>query len=104
MIIYPAFSSNKVGFVLANIQKWSAYIKGSANRQEFLERALDWGSRGDIGGILYYSDSAPGDRVIRVRATQLHSHTATQSSSRVTCRSVAVSLDSLQPSPNLEIR
>lgn len=36
----------------ANIQKWSAYIKGSANRQEFLERALDWVSQGDIGGYL----------------------------------------------------
>jgi len=36
----------------ANIQKWSAYIKGSANRQEFLERALDWVSRGDIGGYM----------------------------------------------------
>lgn len=33
----------------ANIQKWSAYVKGSANRQEFLERALDWVSKGDIG-------------------------------------------------------
>ena len=33
----------------SNIQKWSAYIKGSANRQEFLERALDWVSKGDIG-------------------------------------------------------
>ena len=33
----------------ANIQKWSAYIKGSANRQEFLERALEWVSKGDIG-------------------------------------------------------
>lgn len=33
----------------ANIQKWSAYIKGSANRQDYLERALDWVSRGDIG-------------------------------------------------------
>lgn len=33
----------------ANIQKWSAYVKGSANRQEFLERALDWVSEGDIG-------------------------------------------------------
>jgi len=32
----------------ANIQKWSAYIKGSANRQEFLERALDWVSKGEI--------------------------------------------------------
>ncbi|MBI5399301.1 DUF262 domain-containing protein [Candidatus Saganbacteria bacterium] len=32
----------------ANIQKWSAYIKGSANRQAFLERALDWTSKGNI--------------------------------------------------------
>ena len=36
----------------ANIQKWSAYIKGSANRQEFLERALDWVGKGDIGGYM----------------------------------------------------
>lgn len=36
----------------ANIQKWSAYIKGSANRQEFLERALDWVSKADIGGYM----------------------------------------------------
>lgn len=33
----------------ANIQKWSAYIRGSVNRQDFLERALDWVSKGDIG-------------------------------------------------------
>lgn len=33
----------------ANIQKWSAYIKAKVNRQEFLERALDWVSKGDIG-------------------------------------------------------
>lgn len=32
----------------ANIQKWSAYVKGSVNRQEFLERALDWVSKGNI--------------------------------------------------------
>ncbi len=32
----------------ANIQKWSAYIKGSANRQAFFERALDWASKGSI--------------------------------------------------------
>ncbi len=36
----------------ANIQMWSAYIKGSANRQEFLERALDWVSKGDIGSYM----------------------------------------------------
>ena len=33
----------------SNIQKWSAYIRGSANRQDFLERALDWVSKGKIG-------------------------------------------------------
>ncbi len=32
----------------ANIQKWSAYVSGSANRQELLERALDWVSKGNI--------------------------------------------------------
>ena len=36
----------------ANIQMWSAYVKGSANRQHFLERALDWVSKGDIGGYM----------------------------------------------------
>ena len=33
----------------ANIQKWSAYVAGSALRQDYLERALDWVSHGDIG-------------------------------------------------------
>lgn len=32
----------------SNIQKWSAYVSGSANRQEFLECALDWVSKGNI--------------------------------------------------------
>ena len=32
----------------ANIQKWSAYVSGSANRQELLERAFDWVSKGNI--------------------------------------------------------
>ena len=45
----------------ANIQKWSAYIKGSANRQDFLERALDWVGRGDIGS---YMSAHRGDRNI----------------------------------------
>lgn len=36
----------------ANIQKWSAYISGSANRQEFLEAALDWVSKGNIGDYM----------------------------------------------------
>ena len=32
----------------ANIYKWSAFIKGNANRQAFLEKALDWVSKGNI--------------------------------------------------------
>lgn len=36
----------------SNIQKWSAYIRGSANRQDFLERALDWVSKGNISDYM----------------------------------------------------
>jgi hypothetical protein len=36
----------------ANIQKWSAYVRGSANRQEFLEQALEWVSKGEIGDYM----------------------------------------------------
>lgn len=32
----------------ANIQKWSAYLSGSAIRQDFLECAIDWVSKGKI--------------------------------------------------------
>ncbi|NLO32243.1 MAG: DUF262 domain-containing protein [Candidatus Hydrogenedentes bacterium] len=50
----------------ANIQKWSAYIKGSATRQEFLERALEWVSRGDIGG--YMSAHRNDDNINELKA------------------------------------
>ena len=33
----------------SNIQKWGSYITGSVNRQDYLERALDWVSRDSIG-------------------------------------------------------
>ena len=36
----------------ANIQKWSAYISGSASRQEFLECALEWVSKDNIGDYM----------------------------------------------------
>jgi len=36
----------------ANIQKWRAYVSGSANRQEFLECALDWVSKSNIGDYM----------------------------------------------------
>ena len=32
----------------ANIQKWSAYISGSADRQDYLERALEWVSKENV--------------------------------------------------------
>ncbi|MFA5097601.1 MAG: DUF262 domain-containing protein [Candidatus Margulisiibacteriota bacterium] len=36
----------------ANIQKWSSYVTGSASRQQFMERALDWVSKGNIGDYM----------------------------------------------------
>jgi len=36
----------------SNINKWSSYIKGSVIRQEFLECALDWVSKGNIGDYM----------------------------------------------------
>ena len=36
----------------ANIQKWNAYISGSENRQEYLERALEWVSKNNIGDYM----------------------------------------------------
>lgn len=50
----------------ANIQKWTAYVKGSANRQEFLERALDWVSKGQIGS--YMSDHRTDTNINELKA------------------------------------
>jgi hypothetical protein len=36
----------------ANIQKWSAFVSGSANRQEYLERALEWVSKDNVGDYM----------------------------------------------------
>lgn len=36
----------------SKVQKWSAYIRGSVDRQDFWERALEWVSGGDIGGYM----------------------------------------------------
>jgi len=36
----------------ANIQKWNTYIKGSVNRQDFLERAFEWVSKDNIGDYM----------------------------------------------------
>lgn len=39
-------------FQNANIQKWSAYIKGDVNRQEYLATALNWVSKGNIDSYM----------------------------------------------------
>ena len=36
----------------ANIQKWSAYIKGDVNRQEYLATVLNWVSKGNIDSYM----------------------------------------------------
>lgn len=36
----------------ANIQKWSAYISGNVNRQDFLHAALEWVSKGNISDYM----------------------------------------------------
>lgn len=50
----------------ANTQKWSAFIKGNAHRQDFLERALEWVSKGweDKDNIGKYMSRHRGDKNI----------------------------------------
>lgn len=36
----------------ANVQKWSAYVSGSVNRQDYLRTALNWVSRGNIDSYM----------------------------------------------------
>ena len=38
----------------SNIQKWGAYVSGSAIRQDFLGCALDWVSKGNIGDYMSF--------------------------------------------------
>ena len=36
----------------SNVQKWSAYISGSVDRQDFWERALEWVSKENVGDYM----------------------------------------------------
>jgi len=49
----------------AHIQMWSHFINGTANRQDFLERALDWVSKGDISG--YMKQHRRDDNIIELK-------------------------------------
>lgn len=50
----------------ANVQKWSAYVKGSVDRQAFLQRALDWVSKGNVGD--YMSSHRYDDNIKELKA------------------------------------
>jgi hypothetical protein len=51
----------------SNIHKWSAYISGSANRQDYWERALEWisGGKDNIAG--YLSQNRSKDDISEVK-------------------------------------
>jgi len=49
----------------SHIHKWSAYVSGNANRQDFLECALDWVSKGDI--IPYMSLHRNDDNITELK-------------------------------------
>lgn len=51
----------------ANSQKWAAYVSGSVNRQDYLETALDWVSKGTIGD--YMSRHRNDDNIIELKTT-----------------------------------
>ena len=36
----------------SNVQKWSAYVNGVVNRQDFLHTALDWVSKGNVSSYM----------------------------------------------------
>ena len=50
----------------ANIQKWSAYIKGEVKRQDYLRAALDWVSKGNIDA--YMSKHRYDDNITELKA------------------------------------
>lgn len=50
----------------SNVQKWSAYVSGKVNRQDYLERALEWVSKGNIGA--YMSFHRYDDNIMELKA------------------------------------
>lgn len=56
----------------ANVQKWSAYVSGSVNRQDYWERALEWVAKGK-GNIGAYMSSHRFDKDIKEVKTYFNS-------------------------------
>ncbi len=52
----------------ANIQKWSAYVSGAVNRQDYWERALEWVSKGPENIELYMSKHRQESSIFEVKA------------------------------------
>lgn len=50
----------------ANIQKWGSYVRGAVNRQEYLETALEWMSKGKIDD--YMSSHRKDTNIIELKA------------------------------------
>ena len=50
----------------ANVQKWSAYIKGDVKRQDYLRTAIDWVSKGNIDA--YMSKHRYDDNINELKA------------------------------------
>lgn len=50
----------------ANIQKWHAYVSGAVNRQDFLERALEWVSGNKVGE--YMSSHRQDDNINELKS------------------------------------
>lgn len=50
----------------AMVQKWSAYVSGNVNRQDYLERALEWVSRGHVPQHTPYNPQAVSQAVQRL--------------------------------------
>lgn len=49
----------------ANVQKWSAYISGNVDRQDFLHTALEWVSKGNVSG--YMSQHRYDDNILELK-------------------------------------
>ena len=49
----------------ANVQRWSAYVRGSANRQDFWERALEWVSNSKSVAVGDYMSSHRHEKHIK---------------------------------------
>jgi len=51
----------------ANIQKWSAFIRGKVNRQDYLHTALEWVAKGEENISTYMSDHRQDNHITELK-------------------------------------